>query len=156
MISENLRLPANQVLQRRIGHFGQLLDEHFGPKGGAALLSVPEQIDCRSAGGRMVLNLLATVSQWEREVVGERTKVAMQHLKAQGRRVGAIPYGWRLGDGKHLEPDPAEQVMVELARELRAAGNTLRAICDALTARGYLSRAGRPFGSAQVMRMCAA
>ena len=38
--------------------------------------SVSEQIDGRSAGGRMVLNLLATVSQWEREVIGERTQVA--------------------------------------------------------------------------------
>ena len=79
----------------------------------------------------------------------------MQHLNAQGRRVGAIPYGWRLGDGKHLSPDPAEQAVIELARTLRRAGNTLRAVCAALTARGHLSRAGRPFGSAQVMRMCA-
>ena len=30
-----------------------------------------------------------------------------------------MPYGWRLvgGAGKQLEPDPAEQVVVELARE---------------------------------------
>ena len=36
-------------------------------EGNAALLSVNEPIDGRSAGGRMVLNLLATVSQWARE-----------------------------------------------------------------------------------------
>jgi hypothetical protein len=71
---------------------------------------------------------------------------------------GGVPFGWRLvgGTGKQLEPDPAEQVVVELARELRAAGNTLRAICDVLTARGYRSRTGNAFQSAQVLRMCAA
>ena len=48
-------------LTRSVRDLGQLLDDHFGPKGGAALLSVSEQIDGRSAGGRMVLNFLATV-----------------------------------------------------------------------------------------------
>jgi Domain of unknown function (DUF4158) len=61
----------------------------------------------------------------------------LQHLKRQGRRVGAIPYGWRLAGDKRLEQDPGEQVVVELAREMRASGLTLRAICDALTERGY-------------------
>ena len=100
----------------------------------------------------MVLNLLATVTQWEREVIGERTKAALQHLKRQGRRTGAVPYGRRLvgGAGKQLEPDPAEQAVIALARELRAAGNTLQAICDELTDRGHLSRTGRPFAPAQV------
>jgi DNA invertase Pin-like site-specific DNA recombinase len=32
-----------------------------------------------------MMNLLASVSQWEREVIVERTRDAMQHLKAQGQ-----------------------------------------------------------------------
>ena len=52
-------------LTRSVRDLGQLLDEQFGAQGKAALLSVSEQIDGRSAGGRMVLNLLATVSQWK-------------------------------------------------------------------------------------------
>jgi len=32
------------------------------------------------------MNLLALVSQWERKVIGERTRDALQHLKAQGKR----------------------------------------------------------------------
>ena len=90
-------------------------------------------------------------------MIGERTRVAMQHLKRQGRRVGGMPYGWRLADdGKHLEQDPAQQVVVELARELRASGYTLQAICDALQAGGHTSRTGRPFVPSQVQRMLAA
>jgi DNA invertase Pin-like site-specific DNA recombinase len=70
-----------------------------GPASKAALLSVGEQIDTRSAAGRLVLNVLASVSQWEREAIGERTAVAMQHkagrlavprleLDRPGRRTG--------------------------------------------------------------------
>ncbi len=33
--------------------------------------SVGEQIDTRSAAGRLVLNVLASVSQWEREAMAE-------------------------------------------------------------------------------------
>ena len=141
-------------LTRSVRDLGALIE---GPFVKAALLSVGEQIDTRSAGGRMVLNLLATVSQWEREVIGERTRTALQHLKRQGRRTGCVPYGKRVvgGAGKVLEDDPDEQAVIELAREYRAAGLTLRAICDRLTALGHLSRTGAPFGSAQVMRMCA-
>jgi len=98
------------------------------------------------------------LSQWEREVIGERTRAALQHLKRQHRRTGSIPYGWRLvgGTGKQLEPDPTEQVVVELAQELRAAGNTLQRICDLLHGRGHVSRTGRPFAPSQVQRMVAA
>ena len=109
-----------------------------------SLLSVGEQIDGRSAGGRMVLNLLATVSQLEREVIGERTKAALQHLKRQGRRVGAVPYGWRLVDGigKQLEQDPAEQLVIAQARNSRRPGIPCARSAPSSTARGYRSRTG--------------
>jgi len=51
-----------------VADLGRLIDEYFTP-GKAELLSVSEQIDTRSASGRLVLNILASVSQWEREMV---------------------------------------------------------------------------------------
>src|SRR5687767_10446408 len=48
-----------------------------------ALVSLQERLDATTATGRLMMNLLASVSQWEREVIGERTRDAMQHLKAQ-------------------------------------------------------------------------
>jgi DNA invertase Pin-like site-specific DNA recombinase len=45
-----------------------------------------ESLDATTATGRLMMNLLASVSQWEREVIGERTREALQHLKAQGKR----------------------------------------------------------------------
>ncbi len=65
------------------------------------------------AAGRLVLNIMTAVSQWEREAIGERTRGAMSHKRSNGERVGNIQFGHRLGaDGKHVEPDPGEQAVL--------------------------------------------
>jgi site-specific DNA recombinase len=53
---------------------------------GVALVSVAESLDTNTAAGRLVLNIMMSVSQWEREAIGERTRDAMAHMKATGRR----------------------------------------------------------------------
>ena len=50
-------------LTRSVVDLGTLVERYFAP-GKAALLSVGEQIDTRSAAARLVLNVLASVSQW--------------------------------------------------------------------------------------------
>ena len=143
-------------LTRSVRDLGELLDRMFAP-GKAALLSVGEQIDTRSAAGRLVLNVLTSVAQWEREAIGERTAVAMAHMKSRGERVGAVPYGYRLTeDGRRLEPVPAEIAVIDQARELRRAGVSLRLIAAELARRGHLSRNGRLFAATQVKRMVTA
>jgi site-specific DNA recombinase len=128
--------------------------EGFVSERGAALLSVSEQIDTRSAAGRLVLNVLASVSQWEREAIGERTAAVMRHKAEQGEYTGGqVPYGYRLVEGALVEVE-AEQAVLSAAREAKRAGLTLRAIARELEARGLLSRTGRPFAP-QVARMLA-
>src|ERR1700720_2472943 len=86
-----------------------------------ALISVAESLDTGSAAGRLVITIMAAVSQWEREAIGERTRDALQHKRGQGGRVGNIAFGSRLsGDGQHLEPDPAEQAALMEIRRLRS------------------------------------
>ena len=51
-------------------------------------------------------------SQLERETIGECTRDSMSHKRTNADRVGNIQFGYRLGaDGKHVEPDPAEQAV---------------------------------------------
>jgi DNA invertase Pin-like site-specific DNA recombinase len=114
-------------------------------------------VDTRFAAGRLVLNVLASVAQWEREAIGERTAAAMAHKRTKGERVGAVPYGYRLAeDGCTLMPVDAEQAVVVQARELRRAGLSLRKICAKLVEREHRSRTDRAFAPAQVQRMLAA
>jgi DNA invertase Pin-like site-specific DNA recombinase len=63
---------------------------------GVTVVSVAESLDTGSAAGRLVLNIMAAVSQWEREAIGERTRDALKHKKASGQRIGNVAYGYRL------------------------------------------------------------
>lgn len=141
-------------LTRSVVDLGKLIDTYFAP-GKAALLSVSEQIDTRSAAGRLVLNILASVSQWERETIAERTRDAMRHKQSRGEYIGgAAPYGFVLVDGE-LAEDPFEQEVIRQARELRESGLSLAAVAKELDRRGIQSRNTKPFAAMQVSRMLA-
>lgn len=144
-------------LTRSVRDLCDLVDRYFRD-GKRALLSVSEQVDTRSAAGRMVLNVLSSVSQWEREAIGERTAAAMQHKQANGEYTGGdAPYGFTLaGDGSTLEVVKAEQAVIAEARTLRAAGMSLRKVAELLDGKGLRARSGRRFAPAQVARMVAA
>ena len=64
-----------------------------GIRAGASLVSVAESPNTGTAAGRLVLNIMTAVSQWEREAIRERTRDAMHHKRANGERVGAVPFG---------------------------------------------------------------
>src|ERR1700691_4571542 len=118
-------------LTRSVKDLCELL-ERFERKS-VALVSVAESLDTGSAAGRLVLNIMAAVSQWEREAIGERTRDALRHKRSQGERVGNIAFGFRLaGDGQHVEPDPTEQGALAEIRRLRREGTTLRGIASTL------------------------
>src|SRR5262249_27382797 len=134
-------------LTRSVVHLGQLVEDYFA-KDRWALLSVGEQIDTRSAAGRLVLNVLASVSQWEREAIGERTSAAMQYKASLGEYTGGeVPYGYSLApnSGDRLVENPEEQKVLGIARKLRDAGQSLRAVARSLNAEGFRSRTGKHF-----------
>jgi DNA invertase Pin-like site-specific DNA recombinase len=87
--------------------------------------------------------MLGPVGQWEREAIGERTRDVLRHKRSCGERVGNIHYGYRLSaDGKHVEPDAAEQAVLVTIRDLRARHRSLREIAAVLNASGALTRRG--------------
>ena len=120
-----------------------------------ALISVAESLDTSSAAGRLVINIMAAVSQWEREAIGERTRDALQHKRGQGERVGNIAFGYRLApDGKHVEPDTGEQAVLGEIRCLRGSGVSLRRIAAALNGRALKTRRGTVWRLEHVTRIC--
>lgn len=141
-------------LTRSVRDLCDLVDDYFRD-GRLALMSVGEQVDTRSAAGRMVLNMLTVIGQWEREAIGERTATAMQHKARSGEYTGGrVPYGYAVAsDGVALVEVPAEQAMIAEVRTLRSAGLSLRKIAAELDARGLRARNGRPFAAPQVARM---
>ena len=141
-------------LTRSVRDLGQLVEDHFADADGPALLSVSEQVDTRTAAGRLVLNVLGAVSQWEREAIGERTSAAMRHLADRGAYIGGqVPFGYQLAQGGRVEAHPQEQRVIAAARQLREDGLSLREIARELDGMGHRTRAGRPFAAVQVQRM---
>jgi DNA invertase Pin-like site-specific DNA recombinase len=114
-------------LTRSVKDLGVLVETYF-LAGTWSLMSVSEQIDTRTAAGRMVLNTLAAVSQWEPEAIGERTAQAMAYKRRRCEYTGGEPpYGWRLADDDvHLDPHADEQAIIAEALELKPAGLSLR------------------------------
>ena len=132
-------------LTRSVVDGGTLIASYFGEKG-YELFSVGDHINTRTAAGRLVLNVLLSVSQWEREAIGERTRDALQHKIANGERCGKVRFGYDLAaDGKMLVANPVEQTAIALMRKLRAAGESLRAIASELNKRGIGTKEGRPW-----------
>lgn len=93
---------------------------------------------------------------YERALIRERTRAALAAKRARGERIGAVPYGYSAGPDGKLVQNEAEQGVLSVVRELRAAGLSQRAIVAELAKRGLVSRVGRPFQATQIVRMLAA
>lgn len=126
-------------LTRSVKDLAELLE--IFEKNNVALVSVNESLDTHSAAGRLVMNVMASVSQWEREVIGERTRDALAVKKANGECVGTVPYGYeRIGD--KLIIHHGEQAKIEAARAWRKSGCSYREVAENMNICGYRTRSG--------------
>lgn len=148
--AEALVIAKLDRLTRSVTDWGTLIDRYFAKR--CALLSVADQIDTRTAAGRLVLNVLVSVAQWEREAIGERTATALAHKKAMGEHVGAPAYGFAV-EGSELVKVEAELEAIGLAKKLRAEGLTLQAVADELNRRGIVTKRGSKWAPTQVKRI---
>jgi site-specific DNA recombinase len=139
-------------LTRNVKDLGTLLDEYFADD--FTLLSVADSIDTRTAAGRLVLNVLMSVAQWERETIRERTTEAMHHLKTQGRKTGGdVPYGFTAAADGTLVADGDEQALLDAIRNARQRGLSQRGVVAELMLQGFTTRKGTAFSLMQVQRI---
>jgi len=73
-------------LGRSMKHLLELVDE-FQQKG-VGLLSLTDAIDSSTAQGRLVLNLFASLAEFERDLIRERTQAGLISARARGRKGG--------------------------------------------------------------------
>lgn len=110
-------------------------------RAGAEWVSVQEKFDTSNATGRLMLRMILELSQWEREVIGERTSSALQQKKRRKERLGTTPLGFHTVE-KQVVVLPEEQATVARARELRQTGLSLREIASSLTQEGHKTKRG--------------
>lgn len=86
-----------------------------------ALVAIDLGVDTSTPTGKLIANVMMSVAEWEREVIGERTSAAMQAAKRQGRhmgRVSALPQA----TGDRLLKLRARHTLAVTAAQLNAEG----------------------------------
>lgn len=150
-LAEGLVVAKLDRLTRSVRDLSYLLEKYFTKY---ALMSVADKIDTTSASGRLVLNIIMSVAQWEREAISERVKKAMDVKRCRGERIGSIPYGKMLSADKiHLEDNPDEGIVISAAKDMKEGQMTYREICKRLNVSGNRNREGRPFTLSAVHKM---
>lgn len=73
-------------LGRSLKHLIQLIDSLAAMKVG--LVSLNDPVDTTSAQGRLITNIFASIAEFERELIAERTKAGLTAARARGRKGG--------------------------------------------------------------------
>lgn len=130
--------------------------ERMAASAGAVVASAAGEGEGDGPEALLMRRMVDAFAEYERALIAARTRAALAVKSARGERVGSVPLGKRLADdGRKLILDADEARAIELVRELRANGWTMRAIAAELDARGVLSRTGRPWHAQQIARMAA-
>ncbi len=129
-------------LTRRTRHLLNLVEDVFLARG-IELHSVSESLDTSTPHGRFVLTLFGGLAQMERELIGERTRAALAHKRANGQPTSHPPLGFRTsGRQHHMVPVPGEVAAVRRILELWRAGRSYRAIAAQLSREGVPTKQG--------------
>jgi DNA invertase Pin-like site-specific DNA recombinase len=113
-------LVVAKLVSRSLVDFAGLLAE--AQAGGWNLVALDLGVDLSTPSGEFLANIMASAAQWERRLIGLRTKEALAVRRAQGVRLGRPPMVGR--------------ELARRIRSLRTRGHTLQAISDRLNYEG--------------------
>lgn len=119
--------------------------ERAALKKGAKIISAAgegtETDDSPTAG--LMRRIADAFSEYERLMIGLRTRAALRAKRARGERAGTVPYGFKVNGNRVTlyEHEPEQQILTVIA-DGRAAQRSLRAIAAELNAKGFRTRTG--------------
>ncbi len=117
----------------------------------AALVSISERFDTTTASGKLMFRMLAVLSEFERDIISERTKSALAVLKAQGVKLGSPqPKNGAAVSGARRRAIARERDAPLLAL---AGDGPFEDRAARLNAAGYRTAEGRAFTKATVSKM---
>lgn len=123
-------------LTRSVVDLGGLME--LAQRGHFNIVALDFGLDLSTPQGELVANLLASVGQWERRIIGQRTSEALRSLPRHRR------------NGRPVYDDAAR----DRAKILRASGLTLRGVAQALEAEGVKPpRGGAVISATTVLRL---
>ena len=79
-------------LARSVSHMGDILSQIEAKGAGLVILSLgSERVDTTTATGKLILNMMVSVAQFEREMMKERQVEGIKRAKAEGKYKGRVP-----------------------------------------------------------------
>ena len=108
-------------------------------------------IDTSTPTGKFFITVMAGAAELERSLINERCNEGRKRRRAEGRRIGEVPYGYDLAeDGKNLIPNELQQGALKLISSLRKKGKSLREIATELNKRGIQAKKGGSWTYGQI------
>jgi DNA invertase Pin-like site-specific DNA recombinase len=99
--------------------------EEYLSNRGAVLITLDFDIDTSKAIGKLIFNVINSISQFEREQTGERVSGALTHLSNIGKLRSRAPFGWKfVGKGIPFARVPEEQAIIEYIRKYKQENPT--------------------------------
>lgn len=101
----------------------------------------------------LMRRMVDAFAEYERLIIGARTKAALQVKKKKGERIGHIPYGYKLcTDNVHIEEDEEEQYTLKVMKKLQGEGLSLREIANEMNFYNRMNREG-PWNHVSIKRV---
>ena len=137
-------------LSRSLLDFARVMDRFN--RAGAAFVSVTQNFSTADAIGRLTLNMLMSFAEFEREMIGERTRDKMAASRRKGKWTGGSPpLGYDVVDRK-LVVNQSEAALVRRIYQLYLDLRSAVAVAGALnaenrTTKHHVSTGGRSHGA---------
>jgi DNA invertase Pin-like site-specific DNA recombinase len=133
-------------LSRSLLDFARLM-ERFERRG-ISFVSVTQEFNTTTSMGRLTLNILLSFAQFEREIIGERTRDKLSAARRKGKWIGGWPVlGYDVKDGRlAVNLQEAEQVR-EIYR-IAAEAPSLETVVQICAARVYQTKCWTSQGGA--------
>ena len=128
-------------LTRSVKDLGFLIE--LFDKSSVAFSSVSDNFDTTTANGKLVLHILGSVAQWERDIISERTRDALAHKREERQIYSPLPLGYEAGEEGKLVENEGELAIVKQIRTLRRRGLSYQRIADRLNGAGISTKRGK-------------
>ncbi len=121
-----------------------LIERLIAKRGARVISAAGEGTDSDDPSGMLMRRLIDSFAEYERLIIGARTRAALAAKRRRGERVSRFaPFGYAIAiDGLTLIPVDEEQETMRMIKQRRAAGCSLRAIAAELNIVGLRTRAG--------------
>jgi hypothetical protein len=115
--------------------------------------AVTQQINSATSMGRLMLNVLLSFAQFEREVTGERIRDKIAASKAKGMWMGGpLPLGYDV-DNRLLVINEAEAALVRRIFDDFVTMRSATLMVKAYGAEGLVTKGGKPFTKQTIYKM---